>query len=197
MSLGFFREFLRSPSTVGAIWPSSPRLAARMASMGGIEEASTVVELGPGTGALTGELLRRMPKGARFAAIERNPALVRALEARFPQATILEGCAGNIGPLLAQHGMGAPQAVFSGLPWAAFDASLQETILAAIRQALAPGGVFITFAYRGPHLLPAGRRFRAALEATFARVETSGTVLGNLPPAFVYRCEVGRGTFSR
>jgi phospholipid N-methyltransferase len=74
----------------------------------------------------------------------------------------------------------------SGLPWA-FSRDLQR-LLRAVVEGLRPGGRFATFAYIPAAHFPPGRRFRALLEASFPRVETTRVVYQNFPPAFVYRC---------
>lgn len=74
----------------------------------------------------------------------------------------------------------------SGLPWTAFPEALQVAILDRIMPRLREGGVLVTFAYSGFHLLPNGRRFRALLRERCSRLGVSHTVWSNLPPAFVY-----------
>ena len=49
----FFKEYIRNRKTIGAVAPSSPALACRIAEAAGVWEARHVLELGPGTGALT------------------------------------------------------------------------------------------------------------------------------------------------
>ena len=188
MSFEFVREFLRSPSTVGAIWPSSPALARAMVNASGVSEAESVLELGPGSGAFTGEILASLRVGARFISIEKSPDLAKTVAARFPEAQVIEGCATRLTIHLKEEGFGRPDAILSGLPWAAFPDSLQNAILDEILVSLADDGVFSTFAYFGPHWLKAGRAFRKRLEASFGDVQRTPVILGNLPPAFVYYC---------
>ena len=52
-STDFLRAFLRNPATTGAIAPSSERLARVLASVVHVSGSPTVVELGPGTGAVS------------------------------------------------------------------------------------------------------------------------------------------------
>ena len=188
MSLGFLREFLRSPSTVGAIWPSSPALAREMVRTARVAEAESVLELGPGSGAFTGEILQSLREGSQFISIEKQPDLARAVALKFPQARVIEGCATRLALHLQEEDFGRPDAILSGLPWAAFPDSLQSAILDQILEMLTDDGVFSTFAYFGPHWLKAGRAFRKRLEASFRDVRRTPVVLANLPPAFVYYC---------
>ena len=57
-----FKRFLQHPTQVGALCPSSCALCRAMASEIGVENAGLVVELGPGTGVITRELVRRLPE---------------------------------------------------------------------------------------------------------------------------------------
>ncbi|MCK6477064.1 MAG: methyltransferase domain-containing protein [Phycisphaerales bacterium] len=186
----FLREFLIRPATVGAIAPSSRGLARRMVEGLSLEQATAVVEYGPGTGAFTEEVLRRLAPGARFFAIERSPDMARDLRRRFPHLKLYEESAADVERLCLAEGIhpGEVDCVISGLPFAAFPTQLQEAIITATLRVLKPGGRFVTFAYYVAHLKKAGREFRRLLERSFDRVELSRGVMFNMPPAFVYRC---------
>jgi len=190
MSLRFVKAFLKSPGSVGALWPSSPFLARAMVAASGISRAESVLELGPGTGAFTGAILASLREGAVFAAVERDPSLARTMVGKFPRAKVIEGCATRLDEHLKAENLPRPDVILSGLPWAAFDEDLQKTILDQIRANLRHDGIFTTFAYYGPHRLRAGRRFRKNLESAFGKIHRSPVVLRNLPPAFVYSCRV-------
>lgn len=186
----FFFEMLRSPKGTGAFFPSSPALAKRIVSLAGVASARRVIEIGPGTGSFTSEILARIPEDGRFCAVERNSAFVQHLRARFPNVEILEGCATELSAIVQSNGIGTAESMVSGLPWANFSPDLQLRILTSIRSVMSDGAVFTTFAYFGPHLFPAGRRFRYLLRELFSSVETSPVEVLNLPPAFVYHCRV-------
>ncbi|MEI6279417.1 MAG: rRNA adenine N-6-methyltransferase family protein [Verrucomicrobiae bacterium] len=186
MSLRFFREFLRSPGSVGAVWPSSPALARMIVRAANVAAADFVLEIGPGSGAFTGPILQSLRPGARFVAIEKSPDLARSVAGRFPSVHVVSGCATELAAHLDGHG--TPDSVVSGLPWAAFGEPLQDAILRQVTSALHPDGTFATFAYFGPHWLKAGRAFRKKLEAHFREIRRTPVVVANLPPAFVYFC---------
>jgi phosphatidylethanolamine/phosphatidyl-N-methylethanolamine N-methyltransferase len=65
---------------------------------------------------------------------------------------------------------------------------VQDRILKAIWNSLAPKGQFVAFAYAHSFWMPTALRFRGLLSRNFARVETTPIVWRNLPPAYVYRC---------
>jgi phospholipid N-methyltransferase len=78
--------------------------------------------------------------------------------------------------------------IVSGLPWAAFGQELQDELLDAVTDTLAPDGAFTTFAYTLARWAPPARRLRRSLGAEFDEVVTGRTVWANVPPAFVYFC---------
>jgi phosphatidylethanolamine/phosphatidyl-N-methylethanolamine N-methyltransferase len=188
MSLHFIKAMLRSPGSVGAIWPSSPFLAKAMVRASALGDAEHVLELGPGSGAFTGEILSSLRDGASFSAVEIDPELALQISKKYPSAKVIAGCATKLGEHLASQKVARPDVILSGLPWAVFDDSLQNNILSQIHSVLRDGGVFSTFAYYGPHRLKGGKAFRKKLENAFSRVERSPVVIRNFPPAFVYSC---------
>ena len=152
-----------------------------------IENASVVVEYGPGTGAFTGEILSRLKPGALFFVIEKNPVLLAEFRKRFPRVRAYLDSVENVGKLLREEGGEAVDLVICGLPWASFTEELQNRFIDATLNALREGGRFATFAYLQGLLLPSGRAFRRKLKDRFSSVSTSPVVWRNLPPAFVYR----------
>jgi phosphatidylethanolamine/phosphatidyl-N-methylethanolamine N-methyltransferase len=184
----FLAAALRNPGQFGALAPSSPSLAAVIASVAPTTGAPVVVELGPGTGAMTTAIEGRLAPGARHLAIELDPRMVGFLRQAHPGLEVVEGDAVKLQALLAERGIEQADAVLSGLPWALFDDATQVSILAQVAAVIEPDGVFATFAYRTGMALAAARRFRRTLHATFAEVEITPTVWRNMPPAFVYVC---------
>ncbi|MFC4534773.1 class I SAM-dependent methyltransferase [Sphaerisporangium dianthi] len=182
----FFGQFVKAPGTTGAVAPSSRRLAKVVSAPVPERGDPVIVELGPGTGVFTEEIQRRLNGRGHHLAIEINPALAARLTERHPGARVIVADAVNLPRLLAEHGLGRADAVISGLPWAAFPAVLQDRLLGAITEILAPDGAFTTFAYVHARTLPPAIRFRRRLLEAFEEVVPSRTVWGNVPPAFVY-----------
>ena len=67
---------------------SDPRILARIADAVGAGSSDTVLEIGPGKGALTGQLLER---AGRVFAIEKDRELVAGLKSKFPDLILAEG----------------------------------------------------------------------------------------------------------
>src|ERR1700761_928487 len=75
----FFNESLRSFSTTASVVPSSPYLARALLRSIDFSQATSIVEVGVGTGAVTHELLRRMRPDARLYALDINPRFIAFL----------------------------------------------------------------------------------------------------------------------
>lgn len=187
-ALTFIREFLKKPTQIGAIYPSSEELAREIVKQSGAAQAGVIVEFGAGTGVFTREILKRKPKDSAFFSIEQNPNLVEILKKELPEADICCESAANLAQLLKERNLDHVDAIISGLPWAAFDDSLQDALLNPAIELLSPGGRFVTFAYLQGLLLTAGKKFAAKIRSRFASVEKSRIIWKNLPPAFVYVC---------
>lgn len=185
----FLKRFLANPGVVGALLPSSPALCREITDEINIEAAEAVVELGPGTGVITDEILARLNPQAKFIAIELDEKLYRTLHRNRPDLNIVNDTAENLPEIMEDADIKHLNAIVSGLPWAAFPEKLQVGILNAIMNSLCEGGYFTTFAYLQGLVLPAGLRFKKLLKKTFKKVTVSRVVWNNFPPAIVYRCK--------
>ena len=183
--LVFLQQWLREPTRVGAIAPSSPQLAAAMTAAIPACGAPVVVELGPGTGAFTGEIQRRLGGRGRHVAVEINPRFARRLRTRFPALDVAEGDAEYLPETLATRGLTTTDVVISSLPWASFGPELQQRLIHAVTATLSPDSVFATFSYAHAQQLPQARRFRTLLAERFEDVTVGRTVWCNVPPAYV------------
>ncbi|WP_158887321.1 class I SAM-dependent methyltransferase [Amycolatopsis anabasis] len=187
-----YRTFLsaaaRNPGLVGAVAPSSPALAAELASVVPTTGAPVVVELGAGTGSVTEAIQRRLPAAGRHLAVEIDARLVSYLRARHPGVEVIHDDAEALVRLLAERGVSEVDAVVSGLPWSLFGPAQQRRLLTAIQSVLARHGAFTTFGYLHAAPLAGARRFSALLTESFDEVLVGRTVWRNLPPARSFAC---------
>lgn len=188
--LTFVKNFLRHPTQVGAIAPSSSGLVEAMVEWFDWDSIRGVVEFGPGTGVFTEAIAQRLHPQAKFFAIERSVQLTEVTRRRCPSVTVYEDSVVNVAELCRRESIDSVDAILCGLPWASFSPALQSEVMDAMIEVLAPGAKFATFAYWQGVVLPTGRSFSRRLRDTFTSVERSHTVWKNLPPAFVYRCVV-------
>jgi phospholipid N-methyltransferase len=179
-SLSFFLQWLSAPLRVGAVAPSSPQLA-RAITVEISAESAPVIELGPGSGVFTRALIERGIPQARLALVEQSPAFAGQLKVQFPQARVLCMDAARLEARAALGG-GRAGAVVSGLPLLLMPAQTVATILERAFEGLQPEGAFYQFTYGLRS--PVSREVLDRLGLVAVRV---GMVLGNFPPAFVYR----------
>ena len=143
--LHFVREFVRHPRQIGAICPSSPVLARRIASLVPPGDG-LVLELGPGGGAVTAALLRHGVAAHDLVLLERSAALVAQLSRRFPDVALIHGDAAHLGDY-AQLRERPLRAIVSSLPLRSLPRPLVRQILDQIAEVSAPGTRFIQFSY--------------------------------------------------
>ncbi len=176
----FIQECLRKPKQMGAIAPSSPRLAKAMARWLPEDDHSTIIELGPGSGVVTEALLARNINPQRLIAIEKSPALAEMLRDRFPNIRVVAGDAGDLDKIVHEHtGQKHVGAVISSLPLRSFPKDLEDLVTRKIHEVLKPGGCWVQFTY---HTYK--RWINGSKPFDFHSTEY---VLWNLPPARVLR----------
>ncbi len=174
----FLRSLLKNPIAVGAVAPSSPRLSKLVASSVRPGD-SIVLEVGAGTGSITGALLNKGLHPERLFVIERDPQLAEYLQARFPRVRVRCGDALHASSILANDGVGPINTVLSSLPIRNFKPQDQVAMLRAMLATLTPKGELVQYTYAPNCPLPAAR---LGLKA-----ECLGRVWMNLPPAAVWR----------
>ena len=177
----FIRTWLEKPLALGAVTPSSRALARTMA--GYVDPAVTgpVIELGPGTGPITEALIGQGIDPLRLVLVEFDATFCRLLRARFPKATVVQGDAYSLKPLLAGMLREPAAAVVSGLPLFTKPLKMRLRLLFEAFGLMATGAPFIQFTYNAvPPLPPRLDRVRA---------QASERVWMNIPPArvWVYR----------
>ena len=177
----FFLQWLRAPSRMGAVVPSSRRLADAMARQippDARHDAAPIVELGGGTGSITRGILDSGIPPHRLIVLERDPSLADLLAKRFHGATILCGDARELKALLADRGITRVAAVVSGLPLLLFPDDARRAVVDGCFALLPPGRPLIQFTYGFNAPLPAHEHHLHARRVA--------RVIRNVPPAFVW-----------
>ena len=177
----FLGTLVNEPLSVGALAPSSRRLADHMAA--DIVPGSRVIELGAGTGSLTRAILDAGVEPSNLLVIEQNEAFSEMLRKRFPGIGVITGNA--LG--LNRHAGALPgpaDFVVSGLPLLLFTPGRKLRLLYQVFSVLSEEGAFHQFTYGGRCPVERAVLRRLGLEATLLRFTPM-----NLPPAFVYRLQ--------
>jgi phosphatidylethanolamine/phosphatidyl-N-methylethanolamine N-methyltransferase len=177
----FLRTWIEKPLHVGAVMPSGRLLARTMAHYVDANSSGPVVELGPGTGAITAALIERGVDQKRLVLVEYNPGFCALLRDRYPQAKVVQGDAYTLRDSL-RNVLGAPaSAVVSGLPLVTKPMQTRLKLIRDAFQALAPGAPFVQFTYSVAPPIPKS--------LPGVSTEASERIWMNLPPArvWVYR----------
>jgi phosphatidylethanolamine/phosphatidyl-N-methylethanolamine N-methyltransferase len=176
----FLRSWIEKPLHMGAVMPSGKLLARTMAQYVEVDSEGPVVELGPGTGAITNALIERGVDQKRLVLVEYNPSFCALLRDRYPQARVVQGDAYRLRDSLSE--LDAPaSAVVSGLPLVTKPMQIRLRLIRDAFLALAPRAPFVQFTYSVAPPIPKS--------LPGVSTEASERVWMNLPPArvWVYR----------
>jgi phosphatidylethanolamine/phosphatidyl-N-methylethanolamine N-methyltransferase len=172
--LKFFRGWLDGPKAVGAIMPTSQFAARSMASV--IDPASDlpVLELGPGTGAITRAILERVTPD-RLTSIEYSPDFYEHLRSEYPGVDIRLGDAFDLDATLGDNGATRFDCVISAVPLLNFPMAKRITFIDGLLDRLPRGHAVVQISY-GP-VSP------VATKGTRITSTPHDFILRNLPPA--------------
>lgn len=148
-SVNFLKELRGNFGKIGAVLPSSRFLAKAMTRP--LREAHSparILEVGAGTGAITGEVIRCLRPGDQFDTVEINNRFVDILHRRLTtdwgnstQVRIIHGPVENVA------GEGCYQYIVSCLPLNIFPTAQVRQIFKVFSRLLAPGGTLTFFEY--------------------------------------------------
>jgi phosphatidylethanolamine/phosphatidyl-N-methylethanolamine N-methyltransferase len=177
----FLRSWIEKPLHMGAVMPSGKVLARTMAQYVDIDSTGPVVELGPGTGAITSALIEHGIDQKRLVLVEYNPSFCALLRDRYPQATVVQGDAYALRDSLWNVLSMPASAVVSGLPLVTKPMLTRLKLIRDAFAALAPGAPFVQFTYSVAPPIPKS--------LPGVSTEASERIWMNLPPArvWVYR----------
>lgn len=148
MSLLFFKRLLANPIRVGYLVPSSGFLTKKTAKRIDFSKPRVVIELGPGEGCHTRQIVKRMNAESRLVLIELDDHFAEHLEKQFAhddRVIVVHSDALHLPETLAGLGISNPDYIVSGIPFTIMDRELREKLLANISQAMGPDTVFITY----------------------------------------------------
>jgi phosphatidylethanolamine/phosphatidyl-N-methylethanolamine N-methyltransferase len=177
----FLRSWIEKPLHMGAVMPSGRVLARTMAQYVDINSKGPVVELGPGTGAITNALIEHGVDQKRLVLVEYNPGFCALLRDRYPLAKVVQGDAYALRDSLWDVLSAPASAVVSGLPLVTKPMLTRLKLIRDAFVALAPGAPFVQFTYSVAPPIPKS--------LPGVSTEASERIWMNLPPArvWVYR----------
>jgi phospholipid N-methyltransferase len=135
-----------------------------------------IVELGPGTGVFTKEIIARSMPTAKIILIEIEPSYVALLKRKFGDRVIIEeASAEKLDTILAKYSVAHPDLIVSGLPFLKDEAG--KMLIRSIARHTAKGTIFRFFTYMPPVMKRVYRELP---------VRRHSFVLSNIPPLFAY-----------
>ena len=185
-SFHFFSNFIKNPSTVGSLIPSSKALARLMVQTAQVSQSKTIVEFGAGTGVFTEEIQRKRIPESHFFSFEIDTKFAEITQKRCPDVNVINDSASRTLEILQQHNLTHCDCIVSGLPWATLPNAIQTELFDVMKEALRPGGIFVTFGYVQSSMMPNMLRFREKLDTHFSKTGVSAYVWSNVPPARAY-----------
>jgi phospholipid N-methyltransferase len=197
----FFRQFWRHFRTTGAILPSNRQLGTALARFVCGATPQRILEVGPGTGAVTRCIVARMRSDDHLDLVEINDEFVRHMQHLVDHDRAFGSTAQRIrvvqGSVTDYGDSGEYDLVISGLPLNNFEVTEVEAILAAFARLCRRGGTLSFFEYIGVrrarrHI--SGQRQRARLDGIDSalmrlladREIRRDAVWVNVPPAWVH-----------
>lgn len=177
----FFKGMMQGPKTVGSIAPTSSVTARKMASIIDTQSGLPVLELGPGTGAITKAILARGVTPDNLVAIEYSTDFFNHLVKRYAGVHFINGDAFDLDTTLGVLRGQTFDSVISGIPLLNFPMQARVALLESLLDRLPPGRPVVQISY-------------GAVSPIIARpdryhIKHFDFIVRNIPPAqlWVYR----------
>lgn len=191
----FLKTFFVSPTTIGAVIPSSTFLAKSITKYIKVNKNPIrILEVGAGTGIITEEILKKLRQEDFLDVIELDQKFCSILDAKFDNNKNIKI---NCLSILDWSPSYKYDFIISGLPFNAFDSDFVENVLSRYRKLIKPGGIISYFEYIALAKIklfflsgPEKNNFSKTLTTTTSfRREFEferDHVVANMPPACVY-----------
>jgi phosphatidylethanolamine/phosphatidyl-N-methylethanolamine N-methyltransferase len=198
----FWREFRHTFHTTGAVLPSGRGLCKALASQVGRDELPRrVLEVGPGTGAVTTEIIRRLGPDDRLDLVELNGRFATVLRERLATELSWQKAADRVRviemPIEELPTDQKYECIVSGLPLNNFSCDFVARVLSHFHQLASEGCTLSFFEYvavrKAKSLVCSSSERRRLMGIEKLLAEEFATwefdrqcVLANVPPAWVH-----------
>lgn len=177
----FFKEAVKNYKTSGTIVPSSRFLANKMLKNVNFSSANLIIELGPGNGAVTKQILKKLKPHTTLVCFEINDAFYKELlTIKHPQLKVIKASAEFLEIELEKKGLKGVDYIVSSIPLSILPKTLSIAILKESFKVLKKGGLFIQFQYTLFFYKELKKIFFKNISLSFEPI--------NFPPAFIYYC---------
>lgn len=173
----FFKQFFKKPLANASIIPSSKAAAKAIVQDINFSKADVIVELGPGTGCITEEILRHAKPKTKIILVEIETIYVNHLRKKFGNKIIIEQTSAHLlENILQKHNIRKIDVIISGLPFA-MPTIIFQKIIASIKAQTDKGTILRYLTYMPPIM----KRHYKKLP-----IQKKAFVLKNFPPLWVY-----------
>jgi phospholipid N-methyltransferase len=161
--------------------PSSKYLAGKMLKEIDFSKADIIIELGPGNGAITHNILAKIKPSTILICFEINDAFYNELtKIKHPQLIVLKASAEKMLEEIEKLGYNKVDYIVSSLPLTIIPKEISHNILIESYKILNNDGVFIQYQYSLTYYKKLKEVFGNDIKLSFEPL--------NLPPAFIYNC---------
>lgn len=174
----FIKGMMAQPKTVGAIMPTSARMANKMASIIDTGSGLPVLELGPGTGVITKAILDKGVAPKDLVSIEYSTDFVQHLRGKYPGVNFINGDAFAIEETLKDYAGQQFDCVISGIPLLNFPMHARVSLVESLLKLIPVGRPIVQFSY-GP-VSPVIAR------PDSYKIEHFDFIVRNIPPAQIW-----------
>ncbi|MDQ3283917.1 MAG: methyltransferase domain-containing protein [Acidobacteriota bacterium] len=180
-ALVFAKNFFKNPRMLGSLIPSSRFLIAQLLRDVDWQKARVIVEIGPGVGTISAEMLKRMRPDATLVTLEINEDFVRHLRTSFddPRLRVIHRSGADIREVLRELNLPQADYVVAGIPFSILTDELRMAVLRNCYDALVTGGTMLVYQFSS--------KVRGDLEKLYRNIDR-GYELRNVLPAHVFRC---------
>ncbi len=177
----FFKEAVKNYKTSGTVAPSSKYLANKMLREINFSTAEVIVELGPGNGAITHNILNKIQPNTVLICFEINEAFYKELKKiKHSQLIIIKASAEKMIKEVEKLGYYKADYIVSSLPLTIIPKEISHTILLKSHEFLNNQGLFIQYQYSLTYYKKLKEVFGNDISLNFEPL--------NFPPAFIYKC---------
>jgi len=172
----FLKNFIRNPLRNASVIPSSKKASKAVLSELDWNKIQTIVELGPGNGTFTKEILSQCKPGTLVILIELEESYIALLEKKFGnKIQVVHDSAHRIHAVLESFGLTKTDLIVSSLPF--LPNPIREQVNNAILWETSQGAAFRFFTYMPPIM----KLFYKGMPLRKIRF-----VLENIPPMWIY-----------
>ncbi|MDA0986741.1 MAG: methyltransferase [Bacteroidetes bacterium] len=187
--INFFRQFLKNPIQTGSLIPSSESFVKEIVKHIDFSKNKVIVEFGPGTGAVTSQILNSLNNRNTYFGIELNSELVFELNQKFPGKNFYNDTATTIDKYLRMHEEIKADVIISSIPLSLLNETEQREILECVVNNLSPNGEFVMYMYIISKIIKSGQRVEDLLDEYFPTTSRTKLIWNNFPPAYIYHCK--------